>query len=109
MRSTISSGAIRDGEAVLLDRLDLFVHVEMGGRQRAGAAAPGRPTGQARADRTGQHRVDRVGGEVERACAQHAADADGVEVAAHDERTRPGMAAIAAIRRSCCASQPGCQ
>jgi len=32
-------GKIRDGEAVLLDRLDVFGHVEMGRRQRAGGPA----------------------------------------------------------------------
>src|SRR5258708_39301417 len=45
-------GKIRDGEAVLFDRLDVFGHVEMGGRQRAGAPARRRPSAGTRADRT---------------------------------------------------------
>src|SRR5215468_7326905 len=55
---------IRDGEAVLLDRLYLFVHVEMGGRQRAGAPARRRPAAGTRADRTGQYGIDRIDGEI---------------------------------------------
>src|SRR5215472_14708155 len=64
---------IRDGEAVLLDRLYLFVHVEMGRRQRAGAPARRRPAAWTRADRTGQHGIDRIGGEIELAAAHHPA------------------------------------
>src|SRR5262245_1428380 len=64
---------INNGEAVLLDRLELLFEIEMGGGEGAGAAPFGGPTGRPRADRSRQDRVDRVGPEVERAGAQHAA------------------------------------
>src|SRR5262245_38154972 len=76
---------ICNGEAVLLDRLYLFVHVEMGGRQRAGAPARRRPAAWTRADRTGQHGIDRIDGEIELAAAHHAADGNGMQVTAHHQ------------------------
>src|SRR5439155_24633935 len=72
---------VDDGKAVLLDRLDLLVHVEMDGRQRAGPASGGRPAAWTRADGAGEHRMDRIGLDVELAAAQHTSDRNRVHIA----------------------------
>src|SRR5712672_4089443 len=75
-------------ESMLLDRFYLLHHVEMGRRHRAGAAPARWPAERRRAaaDRPGDDGRDRIGPEVELAAAQHAADADRMQVAADDER-----------------------
>src|SRR5262249_35686452 len=65
---------VDDGEAVLLDRLDLLVHVEMDRRKRSGPASPGWPAEGPRADRARKDGGDRVLREIETAAAQHPAD-----------------------------------
>src|SRR5438445_488854 len=71
---------VRDGKTVLLDRLDLFLHVEMRRRHRAGAAPSRRPAERAgaRAERPRQHDIDGVVFQIEPAAAQHASDRDRV-------------------------------
>src|SRR5215831_9451252 len=102
-------GKIRDGEAVLLDRLDVFVHVEMGGRQRTGAPTRRRPAagrvliGPVNTALIGLAEKSslplRIMRPMARACRSPLITSG----------TRSRTADIDSMRRSCCLSQPGCQ
>ena len=71
---------------MVLDGRRRLLHVEVLGRGRAHAAHHGREAPDGRADRAAEHGRDRPRGEVQAAGAVHPPHADGVQVAADDQR-----------------------
>src|SRR5215471_7612277 len=65
---------IRHRETMLLHRLDLLLHVQIGGRRGADTTKRRRPAGRRRADGTGQHSRQRVGIQINRASAENLSD-----------------------------------
>src|SRR5215472_15798410 len=83
-------GEVGNDEAVLFDRLQVFLHLHMHWWHRPNAAERRRPAGVSGAERAGENHDDRVAAKVERATALHATLGNGMQVAAYDERDAAG-------------------